>query len=296
MYVVVGASGNTGRIVAERLLEAGKPVTVLGRHAQSLSDFEAKGARVATGSLDDTAFLTQVFKGATGVYGLIPPSAQESNFRDYQNRLGLSFIQAVKDSGVKHVVFLSSIGAHSPETGVVAGAYDLETNFKKVSDVNVLFLRAGFFMQNFYGNIGLIKGMGINGGLPIEGDIKIAMVHTNDIGEVAARRLLHLDFSGQSYTYLSGPELHSFEDATRIIGTAIGKPELPWFTFPYDQAKAGMMQMGFSESLADAYIQFGKATNEGILNADYEHKAEYLQPTSLKQFIEHEWIHAYNNQ
>ncbi|MCU0352846.1 MAG: NmrA family NAD(P)-binding protein [Cytophagales bacterium] len=294
MYVITGATGNTGKRIVENLLKAGEPVTAVGRSAEKLQPLADRGAKTAVGDLNDAAFLTETFRGATAVYAMIPPNAAAPDFRAYQNEIGLAIIEAAKNSGVQSVVTLSSFGAHSPQTGVVAGLYDFETNFKKVAEANVLHLRAGFFMQNFFGNIGLIKGMGINGGFPINGDVKMPMVHTDDIADVATEHLLKRDFSGQTYLYLANADLTMVE-ATQILGNAIEKPDLQWVTFPYDQAKGGMMQMGFSESLADAYIQFGRATNEGIMYIGYERQPEHKTSTSLATFAEREFAAAFQH-
>ncbi|MCY7353018.1 MAG: NAD(P)H-binding protein [Cytophagaceae bacterium] len=292
MYVITGATGNTGRRIAEKLLAHGQEVTAISRTEAHLADLVAKGAKAAEGTLEDVEFLTKTFSGATAVYLLIPPNFTAGDFREYQTTVSRALTEAVRRAGVKHAVVLSSIGAHSDQSGVVAGLHDLEEMLKGVESLNVLFLRAGFFMQNFYGNIGLIKGMGINGGFPIEGDLSMPIVHVNDIADVATRHLLALDFSGASHVYVAGARDLSLKEATQVLGAAIGKPDLPWVTFPYEQARAGMVQVGMSESLADAYVQFGKATNEGILMADYQRTPDYTTPTDIEAFAQ-EFAGAY---
>lgn len=294
MYVITGASGHTGERAALKLLEAGKEVVVIGRSAERLAGLVEKGARAAIGDLSDAAFLTQTFKGATGVYALIPPNSGAEDFRAYQNSIGSAIATAVKEAGVPYVVTLSSIGAHSPETGVVGGLYDFEQKLAaEVPNANVLHLRAGFFMQNFLGNIGLIKGMGINGGFPVNADIKTPIVHTNDIGDAVARHLLELDFKGHSHTYVAGATDLTMAEATTILGEAIGKPELPWVTFSYEDAYNGMVQAGFGASIAEGYVQFSRATNDGILLSDYARKAEYTTPTTFEHFAKAEFAVAF---
>ncbi len=291
MYVITGASGNTGKRIAENLLKEGKQVVAISRSADHIQTLVEKGATAAIGDLSDVDFLTTTFTGATAIYAMIPPNFTTNTFRQYQNQVGTAIITAVKNSGVKSVVTLSSIGAHSPETGVVAGIYDFEQQFKSLPDVNVLHLRAGFFMQNFLGNIGLIKNMGINGGFPIEGNLPVAMIHTNDIGDAATEQLLGLNFRGQSHLYLYNG-IYTLEQATQILGKAIGKPDLSWVTFPYDQAKAGMLQIGFTESLADGYVAFGKSINDHILTPDFSDAPAKETPTSLTDFAK-EFAAAY---
>jgi uncharacterized protein YbjT (DUF2867 family) len=64
MYVILGASGNTGSIIANFLLSKGGKVRVIGRDAGRLQSFVRKGAEAFTGNLSDAAALTKAFSGA----------------------------------------------------------------------------------------------------------------------------------------------------------------------------------------------------------------------------------------
>src|SRR4030095_8117125 len=131
-YVVIGASGHTGKVVAEVLLEAGKSVTVVSRKAENVKQLSNAGAQVAVGLLEDARFLTGVFEGAEGIYAMITPNFAASDIRAYYNETGANIISALKAAGVhKNIVALSSIGANTPESGIVAGLYDWEQLFLK---------------------------------------------------------------------------------------------------------------------------------------------------------------------
>jgi uncharacterized protein YbjT (DUF2867 family) len=298
MYVILGATGNTGKRIAETLLTAGKSVTAVSRNADHLKSLVDKGATAAVGSLDDANFLTKTLTGATALYALIPPNFGAPNFREYQKSVGNAIIDAVKNSGVKHVVFLSSLGAHLAQgSGVLLGLYDFETALAKHTGVNAVHLRAGYFMQNFFGSIGVIKQAGVLGGFPIRGDIEVPMIHTDDIADVAAHFLLKLDFTGQRKVDVVNAETLTFQDAAKILGAVIGKPELPYVQFPFDQAKAGMMQIGASENLVDAYMEFSRMIND---NYDDYMKALKRTPegtgkTTLSQFAEKEFAPAFQH-
>ena len=87
-YAITGANGHTGQIVANTLLDHGHQVRVVGRHAEKLEPFVARGAQAFVGTLDDVDLLTRAFSGADAVYVLLPGSYGEPDFRAYQNRLG----------------------------------------------------------------------------------------------------------------------------------------------------------------------------------------------------------------
>jgi uncharacterized protein YbjT (DUF2867 family) len=202
--------------------------------------------------------------------------------------VGNALIEAVKSSSVKYVVSLSSLGAHLPkDSGVLLGLYDFETSLAKLSDVNAVHLRAGFFMENFFGMLGVVKQAGVLGGFPIRGDIAIPMIATRDIADLAVRYLLSLNFKGQSSVDVVNDENLTLSDAAKLIGNAIGKPDLKYVQFPYDQAKAGLMQMGASESLADAYQEFGKMMNERYAEylSEFNRLPENMGKTKLSDFV-----------
>ncbi len=295
MYVITGASGNTGGLIAELLLDAGKQVRVIGRNADKLQNLISKGAVAAIGDLEDTQFLTSAFQDATAVYALIPPRMDVPNLRQYQNTVSDSISNAIQKSGVKKIVTLSSIGAHLKDgTGPVAGLYDFEQKLKQIDGIDVLNLRAGYFMQNLFSMAGMIKNMGIMGSA-MSNDIKMALVHTNDIASVATKLLLSLDFTGQSYSYVPGAADLTMDEATSILGKAIGNPELKYVTFPSADAKAGMVGMGLPEIMANAYVEMSEAFNSGIAKGDYERTDENTTATSLEWFATNQFAPMYNS-
>ena len=101
MYVVTGATGNTGRVVANRLLDQGKKVRVIGRSAERLQSFVARGAEAFVADLNDQAALTKAFTGAEGVYAMIPPSATSQDYRGEQRRASRSNCRGAGAGGSK---------------------------------------------------------------------------------------------------------------------------------------------------------------------------------------------------
>ncbi|MEE8076112.1 MAG: NAD(P)H-binding protein, partial [Candidatus Binatia bacterium] len=149
MYVIMSASGNIGSKLTNLLLDKGEKVKVLGRSAERLQPFVDRGAEAAVGEVSDAGFLTRAFTGADAVFALIPPAYTAKDFRGYYNEIGANIVTAIQESGVKHVVFLSSHGAELPEkTGPVKGLHDVEQKLNTLDDVNVLHLRPTYFMEN----------------------------------------------------------------------------------------------------------------------------------------------------
>ena len=295
MYVITGATGNTGKKIVEDLLKAGKAVKALGRDAQKLQALAAQGAELGIGDLEDADFLSEQFAGAQAVYALIPPKWDlQEPWRNYQRRVGAAISTALERSAVKHVVVLSSNGAQMPEgAGPVSGLYEFEQMLQKIQGLNILSLRAGFFMQNFFAQIPMVKQAGIIG-YSMKADTKTPIVHTDDIAAVATKHLLALDFTGVQKVFVPGQRDLTMQEVAEVLGKAIGKPELPYVTFSPADAKAGMLQSGIPETIADGYNELFEALSSGKYLSDYQRTPENTTPTSIEDFAK-EFAVAYQH-
>ena len=293
-YVITGGAGHISGLVAEKLLAAGKDVTVVGRNAENLKGLADKGAKTAIGSVEDAQFVKQTFADADVVYTMIPPNFATDNYRAYQQKVGNNFYNAIKESRIKHVVNLSSVGAHLKEgVGVINGAADFEALLNTLTDVNVKVLRPGFFFYNLFSQIPTIKAFGIMGS-NYDGNIVVPIVDPADIAEVATEELATLKFTGHTIRYIASEEL-SMNNATTILGTAIGKPDLKWTVVPDAQLKAGMLQGGLKETMANAFVEMGQAVNNPEFLADYLQHKPVLGTHKLNGFAK-EFALAFNAQ
>ncbi len=293
MYVVLGATGNTGSIIASSLLIKGERVRVVGRDASRLARFVRKGAEAFTANVSDSAALTQALTGARAAYLMLPPSLTSLDYRADQERESDSISKAVRDSGLRYAVLLSSFGAHVPEgTGPIAGLYSAEQKLNAINGLNVLHLRAGYFMENHLAAIGMIQGMGMFGHALLP-DLKIPMIATRDIGEYAAGRILKLDFSGKQTRELLGERDLTMNEVTAIIARGIGKPDLRYVQFPYEQVLQVLMQMGIPPKTAGQFIEMYKAINEGVVAGQEPRSPENTTRTSFETFVQDVFVPAY---
>ena len=292
MYVILGASGNTGSIIASSLLSAGKKVRVVGRDAGRLKRFVDRGAEAFTADMSDAAALTKAFTGARAAYLMLPPAKS----REEQERDSDGIARAVKESGLRYAVHLSSYGAQVAKgAGPVSGLHSSEQKLNAIKDLSVLHLRAAYFMENNLAAIGMIHGMGIFGNALLP-DLKIPMAATRDVGDYAAQRLLHLDFSGKQTRELLGERDLSMTEATAVIARGIGKPDLRYQQFPYDQVQQALTQLGVPPKGAAMYIEMYKAINAGVLIPLEPRSPENTTPTSIEQFVLDVFAPAYHRQ
>ena len=300
MYVILGASGNTGSIIANSLLLKGQKVRVMGRDAGRLERFVRKGAEAFTANVSDAAALTKAFSGARAAYLMLPPLMlppptyrEDQDYREDQERKSDAIAKAVKESGLRYAVHLSSFGGQVPEgTGLIAGLHSSEQKLNAISGLNVLHLRPALFMENNLAAIGMIRGTGMVGNALLP-DLKLPMIATRDVGNHAAQRLLDLDFSGKQTRELLGERDLSMTEVTAVIARGIGKPDLRYEQFSYDQVQQVLTQNGIPPKGAAMYIEMYKAINAGVLVPQEPRSPENTTPTSFENFIRDVFAPAY---
>ncbi len=283
-YAITGATGNTGRIAADILLDTGATVRVVGRSADRLQPLVDKGAEPIVGNMDDADLLAGAYKGADAVYAMIPPNVQSEDYVADAARISASHVAAIQAAGVSNVVALSSIGAHRPDhNGVVKVLYHFEQELGGLDGVNVLALRPSYFMDNLYPQADIIKALGFAGG-PVLGDVKMPVVHTRDIGRVVAARLTEPLASGFSIEYILGERDISYNEMVEKLAEAIGRPDLNYVPFPPEQAIMGLKQFGFSDSAAKLIVELAQGVNDGHVLEQFERTPANTTETSIEMF------------
>jgi len=266
------------------LIRKGEKVRLVARSADRLRPFVGKQAEVFAGDAMNAEFLVKAFTGADAVFTMVPENINADNGIAYAVKIGMSTARALTLAKIKYVVNLSSVGAElSRDTGPIIGLHRQEERLNKIMGLNVMHLRAAFFMENLLMNIDMIKSRGINGSA-IRGDIKLPMIATKDISAYAAERLAKRDFSGSSVRYLLGQRDLSMIDATEIIGRKINNPALVYIMIPYDEAEKGLMSAGLSADVSRLYVEMVKAFNDGRIIAN--RTAESTTPTSFEVFCD----------
>lgn len=294
MIAVLGASGHTGKKIAEALLAAGETVRAIGRSEVKLAGLKRAGADTLIGDVIDASFLTNAFRGADAVYTLLPADKQSSDYRGRQDMEGEATARAIRTSGVRRIVFLSSLGAELSEgTGLIAGLHAQEERLTRLDGTHVLFLRPGLFFENFYDSLGLIKQQGIVGD-SVAADVAIPMVATRDIADAATKALTARGWRGVVVRELLGPRDMTYNEAVRLLGMRIGKPDLQYLQFSYDDMAQALVQTGLSESFAGLYTGLTRAINEQTIKSGQGRTPDNTTATRFEDFVS-ELVWAYHD-
>jgi uncharacterized protein YbjT (DUF2867 family) len=283
MIVVMGATGHTGSAVAERLLAVSQPIRVLGRSAERLKPLTQRGAAAAVGDARDAAFLSGAFAGADAVYALVPPDYAAPDPIAHYDAVGAAIATAVERARVPRIVQLSSIGAELESgTGLIAGSHRVEERLKALG-VSLVILRPGFFFENLYSSLPLIRQQGMNGGA-MTPDAPIAMIATQDIAATAALELGKKAGRGTTVRELLGPRDYSLAEVTRILGAKIGKPELKYVQFPDEGVVQSLTAAGFSHGTALAFVEMAHALSTHKVRTLEGRNAGNTTPTTFEAF------------
>jgi len=294
---ITGSLGNIGKPLTKELVQKGHEVTVISSKAERQKDIEAIGAKAAIGTMENPDFLSTTFKGADVVYVMETLGAgaffdKNIDVIDAITKIGYNYKQAIQQSGVKRVVHLSSIGAHTDKgNGLLAFHYIVENILKQLpNDISIKFMRPVGFYINMFAFIQSIKTQGVivsNYG----GDNKNPWVSPLDIAATIVEEI-EKPFKGRKIRYIASDELSPNEVAS-ILGEAIGKPDLKWLVIPDEQLLNGMIASGMNPKVAKGFVEMNESIGSGALYEDYHRNKPILGKVKLKDFA-NEFAVAYN--
>lgn len=292
---ITGSLGNISKPLAQELVQKGHEVTVISSSTEKQAEIESLGAQAAIGSVEDVTFLTKAFTGADAVYCMIPRAnyfEPNLDLEAFTRTIGNNYAEAIQKSGVKRVVFLSSIGAHLEQnSGIIQRYNEIETVLKKLQDVSITFMRPTSFFYNLLAYIPVIKSQGIiaaNYGA----DSMIPWVSPNDIAAAIAEEIT-TPLDGKKVRYVSSEELTGDETA-HILGEAIGKPDLKWVLISDDETLSGLINAGMQPKIAEGLVEMYAGLYSGLLGEDYNNnKPAVLGSTKLADYAK-EFAAIYN--
>ena len=294
-FIVTGSVGHISQPLTKELVQKGHQAIVISSNPERQSAIEALGATAAIGSLEDVDFLTATFTGADAVYCMVPPNNyfdQSLDLLAYYRRLGQNYSQAIRQSGVKRVVNLSSIGAHLEKgNGILLGAHDVEQTLNQLpSEVAITHMRPTSFFYNLYGYAAMIKSEGFIAANYGEADI-VPWVSPKDIAAAIAEELVTL-FEGRKVRYVASDE-RTCNDTARVLGEAIGKSDLQWKTITSEQMQSGLKAAGMNPEIAAGLTEMYDSLHSGLLAEDYyRNKPAVLGKVKLEAFAQ-EFAAAY---
>ena len=296
--VITGSLGNISKPLTKELVQKGHSVTVISSKAERQKAIEGLGAKAAIGSIQDADFLTKTFRGADIVYlmevweGIGSIFDNDVDFVAGFHHIGNNYKLAVEASGIKKIVHLSSVGAHSKTGyGTLTAHHDVENILKQLpNDVSIKFMRPVGFYTNLYRSMQTIKEKGAiisNHG----GDIKEPLVSPLDIASAIAEEM-ELPFEGRKVRYVASDEVSPNEIA-KILGEAIGKTDLQWKMISDEDMISSMLDMGVNTKIAEGMVEMQASQRSGKLYEDFYQNKPIYSKIKFTDFAK-EFALAYN--
>ncbi|WP_348789790.1 NAD(P)H-binding protein [Leifsonia sp. NPDC080035] len=277
---VTTPTGNVGRHLLRLVVQAGERPRVLVRDPERL-DEAARGFvdAVATDQLD-TESVVRATAGVEAVHWIVPPSGLDDPLEGYR-RATDALLAAVRENGIRRVVFQSSSGAERRHgAGEIDGLAATEVALDDAG-VDVTHLRCGYFFSNLLFDLDSLKAGTIATAFDV--DAPMPWVAPEDIAAVAAVRLLDRSWSGRHVQAVHGPEDLSFRDVAAIVGDAVGRP-IDVVQLGDDDVRATLTAAGMTPAQVEALVGMTAGIRDGYTP---ENPRDYTTttPTTLAGWV-----------
>ena len=255
-FIITGASGHLGRLVADAMLERVDPadLVLVTRRPQGLRDLADRGVTVRHGDFDDPSSLADAFAGG---HRALVISTLAIGRRTAQHRAA---IEAASAAGVEHLVYTSF---PNPRPGHPVGP--IATEHGETEEI----LRNSGLAWTVLRNATYAELQVPPGALAVAGgklytnaaDGLLVPVSRQDCAAAAATVLVSEGHAGRTYD-ITGPEAFSQQELADVLSEVSGR-RVEVVRMGDRMLTWGLMKNGVGKPVARAIVAFGKAIREG---------------------------------
>lgn len=256
MIVVTGATGHLGRLAVEALLKKLSPGEIVAavRSPEKANDLAARGVQVRHADYARPETLGAAFAGAEKVLFV---SGSEVGRRVDQHR---AVVAAAKQAGVAFVAYTSILHADTSRL-ILAAEHQATEKMLRESGLRSAFLRNGWYLENYTGNLapalqhGAIVGSAHGG--------RIAGAARADYAEAAVAVLTAPD--PKPVYELAGDRPFTMAELAAEVSRQAGKP-IVYRDLPPAEYRAVLIGAGLPPPAADAYVDADLGVARGELD------------------------------
>jgi uncharacterized protein YbjT (DUF2867 family) len=259
-FIVLGATGHIGSVVARTLLRDGHQVIAVVHDEGKAGDLKSVGAEIAVVDVGDTQALRATLRRGRRAFLLNPPAPVTADTDGEENRTASSIAEAVVGAGLEKVLLESTYGA---QPGDAIGDLSVLWNFERAvgsAAIPMAINRGAYYFTNLDMLVEEARQGSITTMFPPH--LKIPMVAPADLGLAAARRLAS-PLEDVGVRYVEGPETYSFNDVAAAFAKTLGHA-VTVRTIERNQWEASFRQAGFSERAARAYARMTEVSLAGF--------------------------------
>jgi NAD(P)H dehydrogenase (quinone) len=253
--VVIGATGQLGRLAVESLLRRGVPageVVAVGRGVEKIADLAERGVEVRRADFDDPSTLPAALAGARRVLFI---SGSEAGKRVPQHR---AVISALAGIGPELVAYTSIAHADTSDLLLAQEHADTERTLIE-SGLPYSLLRNSWYLENYTGQLATTLEHGLVGAA---GDGRISAATRADYAEAAAAVVTG---DGQQNTiHELGGEPFTLTELAEVISAESGR-EVRYTDLPEQAYVEVLVGAGVPEPFARVLADSDRGAAKGAL-------------------------------
>jgi NAD(P)H dehydrogenase (quinone) len=253
--VVIGATGQLGRLVVESLLRRGVPageIVAVGRAVEKVADLAERGIEVRRADFDDPASLPPALAGAEKVLLI---SGSDAGKRIAQHT---AVVDALREVGPRLVAYTSI--AHADTSDLVLAQEHAATERALIaSGLPYSLLRNSWYLENYTGQLATTLEHGLIGAA---GDGRISAATRADYADAAAAVLTGEDH--ENTVYELGGQPFTLAEFAAVISAESGR-EVTYTNLSEDDYVKALVGAGLPEPYARILADSDRGAAEGAL-------------------------------
>jgi len=277
MILVTGASGTVGGAVLEEVRRAGKPFKAMYRSQEDAARVPAGMATVAADFAEKES-LRRALRDVQSVFLVCAPIPDLV-------QLESNVIDACLESGVKHVVLNSALGAGDYPKSFPSWHRKVEDKLK-ASGLGYTIFRPNSFMQNILAyNAPSIRAQ--SAFYAAMGKARISYLDVRDLAAVMAKALASPGEYAEKIIELNGPEAVTNAELAERISRVAGRP-VQFVDIPEAAQRKAMLDLGMPVWQVDALLDLQRyyTGGQGGEVTDVLPRLLGRPPKSLNEFLD----------
>lgn len=280
MYAVMGVTGQVGGAVARSLLGHGSQVRTIVRDPGKAAAWAKRGCELALADLSDSNSLVEAFRGAEGVFVILPSMFDPSPGFPEVRQATATLRDALQSAKPERVVVLSTIGGQVERPNLLYQLHLLEEGLGKLP-LPTTFVRPAWFMENISWDIPAAQQEGVVPSFLQPLDQKFPMIATQDIGQVVAQ-LLREPWEGKRVVEIEGPSRVSPHEMAATLAQALHR-DVRVQAVPRDTWEALFREQGMKNPIPR--VQMVDGFNDGWIEFEAGQAGSRKTTTGLAEVV-----------